>query len=123
MTMASDDAVRIRFMAEQVRKGLAEAIAGQRQRAEIRPKKGFRAELLKEAIDNISYTVNEGQLGVQAIMQVPLYVRFADMRHLANAKVYDRPVWGHLYGETLQDIKYGYREWLRKTFGDSLRQN
>ena len=30
---------------------------------------------------------------------------------------------GHLYGETLQDLKYSYREWLRRTFGDSLRHN
>ena len=32
---------------------------------------------------------------------------------LLNAKVYDKPVWGHLYGETLQDIKYDYCEWVR----------
>ena len=82
MTMAADDAVRIRFMAEQVRKGLAEAIAGQRQRAEIRPRKGFRAELLKEAIDNISYTVNEGQLGVQAIMHKTHYHTLYEQYHI-----------------------------------------
>ena len=121
--MAADDAIRIRYMAEQIRKGLQEAVSEQRKRADIQPRKGFRAELLKEAIDDISYTVNEGQLGVQAIMQVPLYVRFADMRHLADAKVYDKPVWGWMYDHTLQDIKYEYREWLRRTFGDSLRQN
>ena len=113
MTMAADDAVRIRFMAEQVRKGLAEAIAGQRQLAEIRPRKGFRAELLKEAIDNISYTVNEGQLGVQAIMQVPLYVRFADMRHLANAKVYNKPVWDHLRSEEHTSERSHNNGWKR----------
>ena len=120
--MAPDDAIKIRYMAEQIRRGLQEAISDQKKRAEIRPRKGFRAELLKEAIDNITYTVNEGQLGVQAIMQVPLYVRFADMKHLGAAKVYDKPVWGQMYDRTLQDIKYEYREWLRKTYGDSLRQ-
>ena len=121
--MVNDDAIKIRFMAEQIRQGLQEAISEQRKRAEIKPRKGFRAELLKEAIDNITYTVKEGQLGVQAIMQVPLYVRFADMKHLANAKVYNRPVWDQMYDHTLQEIKYGYREWLHETYGDSLRQN
>ena len=121
--MAADDAIKIRYMAEQIRKGLQEAITEQKRRAEIKPRNGFRAELLKEAIDNITYTVNEGQLGVQAIMQVPLYVRFADMRHLADAGVYDKPVWGQMYERTLQDIKYEYREWLRRTYGDTLRQN
>lgn len=121
--MAATDSAKIRYMAEQIRKGLQEAISEQRRRAEIKPKKGFRAERLKEEIDNISYTVNEGQLGVQAIMQVPLYVRFADMKHLANAKVYNKPVWDQMYDHTLQAIKYEYREWLRRTYGDALRQN
>lgn len=121
--MVNYDAIKIRFMAEQIRQGLQEAISEQRRSAEIKPRKGFRAELLKEAIDNITYTVKEGQLGVQAIMQVPLYVRFADMKHLGNAKVYNKPVWDQMYDRTLQDIKYGYREWLRETYGDSLRQN
>ena len=35
---------------------------------------------------------------------------------LPNAKVYDKPVWGHLYGEALQDIKCSYREWLRRNY-------
>ena len=121
--MEASGSAKIRFMAEQIRKGLGEAIAEGRKHADIQPRKGFRAERLKEAIDNITYTVSEGQLGVQAIMQVPLYVRFADMKHLGNARVYNRPVWDQMYARTLQDIKYEYREWLRQTYGDTLRQN
>ncbi|MDE6380491.1 MAG: hypothetical protein K2L11_08465 [Muribaculaceae bacterium] len=47
----------------------------------------------------------------------------ADIKRLGNAKVYNKPVWDRMYDHTLQDIKYGYREWLRQTYGDSLRQN
>lgn len=123
MTMGATETAKIRYMAEQIRKGLQEAISEQKKRANVKLKNGFRAERLMEALDNVTYTVNEGQLGVQAIMQVPLYVRFADIKRLGNAKVYDKPVWGQMYDRTLQDIKYEYRDWLRRTYGDSLRQN
>ena len=109
-------------MAEQVRKGLNDAISRQKEGLLKRPQRGFRAERIREALESERYSVNEGSLGVQAVMEVPLIVRFADMKHLGNVRVYNHPVWDTFYERTLQDIRYEYREWIRRNFGDSLRQ-
>ncbi len=64
--------------------------------------------------------------GVTADVTYPLSMRFADMKKMADMKIYDRPVWGYLYGELFPDIRHGFRDWLltalRTDIDNSLNQ-
>jgi hypothetical protein len=52
----------------------------------------------------------------------PLYIRFLDMKHLGNWRLYNRQVWGILYNNALRDIKYKYGENISDTVEKSLRE-
>lgn len=114
------DSNQIVFTAHQLRKGLQEALTLQKRNATLKPSKSYRGQSLKEALDSIHYTVTETSTGVTAEAGIPLTVRFNDMKHLGRMKVYNKPLWGTLYDRTLQDIKYGYRDWIRQMFGSAL---
>jgi hypothetical protein len=50
------------------------------------------------------------------------YLRFFDMKHLGNWKIYNRQVWGILYNNAIPDIKYNLGSEVTDAVGDSLRQ-
>ncbi len=58
--------------------------------------------------------------GVEARTSLPLYIRFLDMKEHGNYMIYNRQIWGILYADTLANIKYEYRDWLREKFPELL---
>lgn len=58
--------------------------------------------------------------GLNAKTYYPTYLRFLDMKRLGNYRIYNRPLWGILYRETLVDIKYEFRQWLQKNFTQEI---
>lgn len=81
-----------------------------------------RAARLMELLKSSSPEIAREGSGVRASWDVPLALRFADMKHLGNWKVYNRQVWPMMYGEVLQDIKYEYRAWIAANFPELLKQ-
>ena len=73
-----------------------------------------RSGAMRQALYNPKFTVGDAQ----AIATIPLQLRFFDMKHLGNWRVYNRQVWGILYGHTLREIKY---EW-RQQIADRIRE-
>ncbi len=45
------------------------------------------------------------------------------MKRLGNYRIYNRPVWGILYKETFNDIRFEFSAWLRKNLADSIRES
>lgn len=81
-----------------------------------------RGEILMEALSNPQYHI--AQQGGELVSEttVPLMLRFLDMKHLGNYRIYNRQVWGILYHDTLQSVKYEFRSWLETHFPQLLEQ-
>lgn len=115
----------LRFITEQLQRGvraIMEAqrrIAGQHASGDSQTTPG-RAQMLMEALSESRFTVAQQGGGVIATSTVPLAMRFVDMKRHGNWQIYNRQVWGILYGDTLHTIKYEYRDWLREHISDSL---
>ena len=58
--------------------------------------------------------------GVRTELTYPVYIRFVDMKRYGNYRIYNRPIWGTLYGDTIKELKYGFREWLRSNMTENL---
>lgn len=48
-----------------------------------------------------------------ATITYPLYLRFLDMKRLGNWEIYNRQIWGIIYGDVVKRVRYGYRDWLK----------
>lgn len=67
------------------------------------------------------YMKSEGEhFGMAA--NYPLYIRFLDMKRRGNWHIYNAPVYGILYNNTLPDIKYKYGEYVADVVCDALRK-
>ena len=74
------------------------------------------------ALTNPRYRISPDGAGVRTETTLPTYIRFLDMKRHGNYQIYNRQVWGILYKETLQNVKYEYRDWLEKHFPELLKQ-
>lgn len=77
-----------------------------------------RTGAMRQALYNPKFTVGSAQ----AIATIPLQLRFFDMKHLGNWRVYNRQVWGILYGHTLGEIKYEWRQQIADRIRQGLQQ-
>lgn len=126
------ESVKLRYFREQIEKGIRDVFAAQREIADERiyPRVdrwkrvsrsgrtyGGRSGALRDALANPKYMVDVGD-GVKAESTVPKYIRFLDMKRYGNHRIYNRPVWGILYNQTMQNIKYEFRDWLWANFRD-----
>lgn len=66
----------------------------------------------------------------EVISQIPLVMRFVDMRQYGNWEIYNKQVWGMLYRDVFSDLSQKYRSWiifqmrlkLGKAFDDAAAQ-
>ena len=122
------DEIRIEYFTEQLEKGVKAVLSAQAEaaRSNIYADGNLNSEgrsgLLLEALESPAYTVATAGGGLQIVSRMPQYGRFIDMKAHGNRKIYDRIVWGILYRETLQDIKYEFRDWVEKNYGEALRE-
>lgn len=120
------------YFVECVRKGFRAIFTEQRAIAarkiyghEARTLKGYprsRSHVLEQSLQASDYTVNPSGNGISARVNYPSYIRFLDMKRLGNYRIYNRPIWGILYKQTLKDIRYEFSDWLREKFGEEIRQ-
>lgn len=50
----------------------------------------------------------------------PIQIRFLDMKKNGNLRIYNRPIWGKIYNETLPELRYGMTEEIRRKFTGAL---
>lgn len=106
---------------DEQRRAAAESIYA-RQTFTASGKVRSRSQRLQQALDAPQYDIQPVDQGVRVNVDYPLEIRFADMRHLGNARVYNRPIWGTLYRSTFPDIRFEFRDWLRANLKESLME-
>lgn len=131
------EGIKVQYFKQQLEKGVRDILEAQRLIArsrmfhkgldrirEQRRKGTFqkRSGALMTALTNPRYLVSTDSDGVRTETTVPTYIRFLDMKRNGNWQIYNRQVWGILYSETLQNIKYEYHDWIKKNFPSLLKQ-
>lgn len=64
--------------------------------------------------------VTIGTNPVRIRVDYPIYIRFLDMRRNGNHRIYNRPLWGMIYRETLPELRYGLTEEIREKIKEQL---
>lgn len=95
------------LMRQQMTRGAEKVFRTQAAIAQEKPLR--KTGRLIEALTTPSFTVNmEGQ-SVVTTADIPLYIRFLDMKSKGNNKIYNRVVFG-VMGEARRRIEYGYTD-------------
>lgn len=110
-----------RIFEEQRRVAAAKIYGKQAYRTDGTPRS--RSGLLQQALASPTFSITGSGSGISAKAQYPTYLRFLDMKRLGNYRIYNRPVWGILYKETFNDIRFEFSAWLRKNLADSIRES
>lgn len=110
-----------RIFEEQRRIAAAKIYGKQAYRTDGTPRS--RSGRLQQALASPTFSITGSGSGISAKAQYPTYLRFLDMKRLGNYRIYNRPVWGILYKETFNDIRFELSAWLRKNLADSIRES
>lgn len=73
-----------------------------------------------ESLQNPNYTIIASGSSFRIEASVLKKLRFFDMKHLGNWRIYNRQVWGILYNNALIDIRYRYGQKIRDVLGEAL---
>lgn len=110
-----------RIFEEQRRIAAAKIYGKQAYRTDGTPRS--RSGRLQQALASPTFSITGSGSGISAKAQYPTYLRFLDMKRLGNYRIYNRPVWGILYKETFNDIRFEVSACLRKNLADSIRES
>lgn len=110
-----------RIFEEQRRIAAAKIYGKQAYRTDGTPRS--RSGRSQQALASPTFSITGSGSGISAKAQYPTYLRFLDMKRLGNYRIYNRPVWGILYKETFNDIRFEFSAWLRKNLADSIRES
>lgn len=122
------EGLKIQYLKDQIERGIQSIFEKQRMIASadisIAERRGrSRGADLMASINNPDYLISSDGSGVRARITYPIQIRFLDMKHLGNKRIYNRPIWGTLYRETLADIRYEFRDWLQRRFKESMAKS
>ncbi|MDE6277259.1 MAG: hypothetical protein K2M06_04040 [Muribaculaceae bacterium] len=81
-----------------------------------------RSHVLEKSLRNPDYTIRHVEFGLSARVNYPIYIRFLDMRKYGNHRIYNRPVWGIMFSQTIKDLRWAFSDWLREKFRDEIRE-
>jgi len=78
------------------------------------------AKRLIEKLQNPNFIISQSGENFTITNYIIKDLRFYDMKHIGNWKIYNRQVWGILYNNALRDIKSGIYEKTRDYLGEQL---
>jgi hypothetical protein len=111
--MLSDKIIKKQFIAQTVRRNADEVRRIQLERlgaAGERLREKFDIDAVIASVQGNPMTVSESGEEFIFSQKIIRQLRFLDMKKLGNMKIYNRLVWGILYGETAKDLMYGFTE-------------
>jgi hypothetical protein len=128
--MISDSIVKQAFITEIANEEFARLRTEQISRLEGKrgtlTKKHFNVDELISDVRNRQMNVMPTNSGITFQFEVLKKLRFADMKKLGNAKVYNKPLWGIIFGEKysmLTRLKYEFTEETRDKIFEQIKQN
>lgn len=118
--------LKAQYLKQQLSKGVRDVFAEQRARAMERiykspdAEQGRRTFHLLRTLAAARFSVSASGSSASIRADIPLYMRFLDMRRNGNYEIYNRPLYGILYRQTLKDIRYEYYDFVKEHIGNML---
>lgn len=113
------------YLRDQLLQGIRQIYAAQRQIASRKmaygPAKGRSGDLMR-SLTSPEYTLTVRDGGVHGRLTYPKEIRFQDIKHLGNWRIYNRQVWGILWKETFRNIRFEFSDWLREKFKERMNE-
>ena len=81
---------------------------------------GVRTGRLRNSLENPDFIIQASGEKFIVSAKIMKYMRFLDMKHIGNWRIYNRQVWGILYNNSLRDIKNNYGQEVRDYVGEAL---
>ena len=106
------------YLKQQLQKGLNEIFEAQRGVASKKVDRSAKAKksrsgALMASLLNPNYKLTTQLAGVHGLITYPREIRFQDMKHLGNWRIYNKQIWRILYKETFRNIRFEFSDWLR----------
>jgi hypothetical protein len=121
--MLSDRIVKKQFIAQTVRRNADEVRRIQIEKldaADERLRKKFDIDAVIASVRKGAITVSGSGDDFIFSRKIIKKLRFLDMKKLGNMKIYNRLVWGILYGETRVELMYGFSKEVKNTLRRQL---
>lgn len=115
------------YLKQQLQKGLnnifeaQRAVAGRKIDKSEKAKKSRSGRLMASLL-NPDYKLTSFAGGVNGLITYPQEIRFQDMKHLGNWRIYNKQIWRILYKETFANMRFEFSEWLRTQTVKDLQQ-
>jgi hypothetical protein len=119
----TDKIIKKEFIARTVRRNLNEVRRIQLEKldaADERIRKKFDIDAIIASVRQSAPAVAEDDDGLIISQKIIKRLRFLDMKKFGNMKIYNRLVWGILYGETKAELSYGFFEEVRNALRRQL---
>lgn len=115
------------YLKQQLQKGLNDIFEAQRKVAgrkidSSEKAKKSRSGQLMASILHPDYKLSAFAGGVQGVITYPREIRFQDMKHLGNWRIYNKQIWRILYKETFANIRFEFSEWLKSRMIKNLQE-
>jgi hypothetical protein len=121
--MISDRIIKKEFIARTIRGNMDEVRRIQidmLNSADERIRKKFDIDAIVASVEQNTLTVAEHGDGLIFSRKIIKKLRFLDMKRLGNMKLYNRLVWGLLYGETKAELSFGFSEEIKNALRRQL---
>jgi hypothetical protein len=79
-----------------------------------------KAKRIIQKLQNPDFVITQSGENFTVVNHIVKELRFQDMKHLGNWKIYNRQVWGILYNNSLRDIRYQMTNNLRDNLGEKI---
>ena len=115
------------YLKQQLQKGLNDifeaqrAVAGRKIDRTEKAKRSRSGQLLASIL-HPDYKLSAFAGGVHGVITYPQEIRFQDMKHLGNWRIYNKQIWRILYKETFANMRFEFSEWLRTQTVKDLQQ-
>lgn len=115
------------YLRQQLQKGLNSIFESQRSVAARKIDRSMEARksrsgVLMDSLQNPEYKLTAMAAGVQGLITYPREIRFQDMKHLGNWRIYNKQIWRILYKETFANMRFEFSEWLRTQTTKGLQE-
>jgi hypothetical protein len=123
--MISEKIIKDKFIVDTVKRNLNELQSVQLKilaGADERIRRKFDIPAIEQSIRSNVFSFNGSNGNFIISQRIPKQLRFLDMKKFGNLRIYNKKVWGYIYGEIAGELMYGLSEEIRKGIRKELEQ-
>jgi hypothetical protein len=123
--MISEKMIKDKFIADTVKRNLSEMQSVQLKilaGADERIRRKFDIPAIEQSIRSNVVSINGSNGNFIISQRILKKMRFLDMKKFGNLKIYNKKVWGYVYNDIADELKYGFSEEIKAGIRQELEQ-